>query len=245
MSRFRCDLLAAVSVPGYRFPACRITSPCGGCWLPIRRGFQQYANVRPVRPDARDPVAPARPRAGRLSTSIVVRENTEGEYSAIGGRSFEGTDREVVVQESLFTRRGVDRILRYAFEVARSRPKKHLTWATKSNGIYISMPYWDERARAMAAQYPDVRADYYHIDILTAHVRPSRLVRRGGGLEPLRRHPLGSRAGLYRYDRHSAVGKPQPGAEYPSLFEPVHGLRPRHLRAEHCQPHRPDLVRRD
>src|SRR5918911_1174391 len=96
---------------------------------------------------------------------IVVRENTEGEYSSLGGLAFEGTEQELVIQENVFTRRGVDRILRYGFELARSRPKKHLTWATKSNGIFISMPYWDKRAEAMAKQYPDVRADSYHIDI--------------------------------------------------------------------------------
>jgi tartrate dehydrogenase/decarboxylase/D-malate dehydrogenase len=156
-----------------------------------------------------------------------VRENTEGEYSAIGGRSFEGTDREVVVQESLFTRRGVDRILRYAFEVARSRPKKHLTWATKSNGIYISMPYWDERARAMAAQYPDVKADYYHIDILTAQfvqnpdwfdvVVGSNLF--GDILSDLGPACTGTIA-------IAPSANLNPEREYPSLFEPVHGSAP-------------------
>jgi len=112
------------------------------------------------------------PLAGRKPGDIdfyVVRENTEGEYSSIGGRMYEGTEREVVIQESVFTRHGVDRILKYAFELAQSRPKKHLTSATKSNGIAITMPYWDERVEAMAPQYGDVKWDKYHIDILTAH----------------------------------------------------------------------------
>ena len=197
-----------------------------GLLLPIRRGFQQYANVRPVRlmPGIQSPL---RGREAGDIDFVVVRENTEGEYSAIGGRSFEGTDREVVVQESLFTRRGVDRILRYAFEVARSRPKKHLTWATKSNGIYISMPYWDERARAMAAQYPDVRADYYHIDILTAQfvqnpdwfdvVVGSNLF--GDILSDLGPACTGTIA-------IAPSANLNPEREYPSLFEPVHGSAP-------------------
>src|SRR5262249_20617907 len=107
---------------------------------------------------------------------VVVRENTEGEYSSIGGRMFEGTEREIVVQQSTFSRRGVDRILKFAFELARTRAEKHVTSATKSNGISITMPYWDERFRAMAALYPDVRSDQNHIDILTAQfvLRPNR-----------------------------------------------------------------------
>ncbi len=112
------------------------------------------------------------PLAGRNPGDIdfyVVRENTEGEYSSVGGKMFPDTDREFVLQESIFTRTGVDRVLRYAFELARRRPKKHLVSATKSNGIFISMPYWDERVEAMRAHYPDVKVDKYHIDILTAH----------------------------------------------------------------------------
>src|SRR3954449_5615877 len=139
-----------------------------GLLIPIRREFQQYANVRPVRLMEGVP-SPLRDRKPGDIDFWVIRENTEGEYSSIGGRMFEGSENETVIQESVFTRRGVDRILRYAFEVARSRPKKHLTSATKSNGISITMPYWDERVRAMAAQYPDVRTDSYHVDILTAH----------------------------------------------------------------------------
>ena len=121
-----------------------------GLLIPIRRSFRQYANVRPVRLMEGVP-SPLRDRKPGDIDFWVVRENNEGEYSSIGGRMFEGTDEEMVVQETVLTRKGVDRILRYAFELARSRPKKHLTSATKSNGIAITMPYWDERVKAMAA----------------------------------------------------------------------------------------------
>ncbi|MGH7714466.1 MAG: isocitrate/isopropylmalate family dehydrogenase, partial [Vulcanimicrobiaceae bacterium] len=139
-----------------------------GLLIPIRRKFRQYANLRPVRlmPGIESPLANRKP--GDIDFWIV-RENNEGEYSSIGGRLNEGTEDEFVVQESVFTRRGVDRILRFSYELARSRPKKHLTSATKSNGITITMPYWDERVRAMSANYPDVRTDQFHVDILTAH----------------------------------------------------------------------------
>jgi tartrate dehydrogenase/decarboxylase/D-malate dehydrogenase len=138
-----------------------------GSLIPFRREFDQYANVRPVRliPGLPSPLAGRKP--GDIDF-MVVRENTEGEYSSIGGRIFPGTEREVVVQETVMTRIGVDRILGYAFDLA-TRRKGHLTSATKSNGISISMPYWDERVEAMAKNYPGVRWDKYHIDILTAH----------------------------------------------------------------------------
>ncbi|MGH8246038.1 MAG: isocitrate/isopropylmalate family dehydrogenase, partial [Gammaproteobacteria bacterium] len=136
--------------------------------IPIRRQFDLYVNLRPVRlmPGIESPLSGR--KVGDIDF-LVVRENTEGEYSSIGGSIFEGTSRETVVQTTMFTRQGVDRILKYAFELAQSRPKKHLTSATKSNGITITMPYWDERVRAMAVKYPDVKWDQYHIDILTAH----------------------------------------------------------------------------
>ncbi len=139
-----------------------------GLLLPIRRAFDQYVNLRPVRllPGIRTPLA------GRGSEDIdfvIVRENTEGEYSEIGGRLFSGSEREVAVQETIFSKTGVDRILRYAFEYARTRPKKHVTSATKSNGIRFTMPFWDERFQAVGSEYPDIRRDQFHIDILTAH----------------------------------------------------------------------------
>ena len=138
-----------------------------GSLILFRREFDQYVNLRPVR---LMPGVPS-PLAGRKPGDIdfwVVRENTEGEYSAIGGRMFAGTEREVVVQETVMSRTGVDRVLKFAFELARKTPKKHLTSATKSNGIAITMPYWDERVEAVSKNFPDVKWDKYHIDILSA-----------------------------------------------------------------------------
>jgi len=138
-----------------------------GSLIKFRREFDQYVNLRPVRLMSGVPS----PLAGRTPGDIdflVVRENTEGEYSSIGGVMFAGTEREVVIQETVMSRIGVDRILRFAFDLARKRGAKHLTSATKSNGISITMPYWDERVLEMAKHYPDVRCDKYHIDILTA-----------------------------------------------------------------------------
>ena len=197
-----------------------------GLLIPIRRGFEQYANIRPVRlmPGMESPLRGREP--GDIDF-IVVRENTEGEYSALGGRSHEGTPYEMVVQENIFSRRGVDRILRYAFDLAAGRPKRHLTWATKSNGIFISMPYWDERARAMAEQYPDVRTDHYHIDILSAHfvnhpdrfdvVVASNLF--GDILSDLGPACTGTIA-------IAPGANLNPERDYPSMFEPVHGSAP-------------------
>src|SRR3979411_1111857 len=139
-----------------------------GSLIKFRREFDQYVNLRPVR---LMPGVPS-PLAGRKPGDIdfwVVRENTEGEYSSVGGRMFPDTDREFVTQQTVMTRIGVDRILKFAFDLAQSRPKKHLTSATKSNGISITMPYWDERVEAMAKKYPGVKWDKYHIDILTAN----------------------------------------------------------------------------
>jgi tartrate dehydrogenase/decarboxylase/D-malate dehydrogenase len=197
-----------------------------GLLIRIRRGFDQYANVRPVRlmPGVPSPLAGREP--GDIDF-IVVRENSEGEYSTVGGRSFEGTDGELVVQESVFTRRGIDRIMRYAFEIARTRPKKHLTWATKSNGIFHSMPFWDERAEAIASEYPDVRADKYHVDILTAH-----FVRHPDWFDVV----VGSNLfGDILSDLGPACtgtigiapsANLNPERKFPSLFEPVHGSAP-------------------
>src|SRR5438045_3045103 len=139
-----------------------------GSLIQFRRRFDQYVNLRPCRlmPGIATPLANRKP--GDIDF-IVVRENTEGEYSSVGGRMFEGTERETVFQQTIFTRTGVDRILKFAFELAQKRAARHVTSVTKSNGISITMPYWDERFRAMAAQVPDISADQYHIDILTAH----------------------------------------------------------------------------
>jgi tartrate dehydrogenase/decarboxylase / D-malate dehydrogenase len=197
-----------------------------GLLIPIRRTFQQYANVRPVRlmPGVRCPLAGRKP--GDIDF-VVVRENTEGEYSSIGGRMNEGTEFEFAIQQSTFTRRGVDRILRYAFEMAKSRPKKHLTSATKSNGISVTMPYWDERFRAMSARYPDVRADQYHIDILCAQfvMHPDWFdVVVGSNLFGDILSDLGP--GCTGTIAIAPSANLNPEREFPSMFEPVHGSAP-------------------
>jgi tartrate dehydrogenase/decarboxylase/D-malate dehydrogenase len=197
-----------------------------GSLIQWRRGFDQYVNLRPCRlmPGVPCPLANRRP--GDIDF-VVVRENTEGEYSSVGGRMFEGTEREMVFQETVFTRKGVDRILRFAFELATQRPAKHVTSATKSNGISITMPYWDERFRAMAASYPGIRADQYHIDILSAHFvqRPQLFdVVVGSNLFGDILSDLGPAVcGTIGIAPSANIN---PERDYPSLFEPVHGSAP-------------------
>jgi tartrate dehydrogenase/decarboxylase / D-malate dehydrogenase len=197
-----------------------------GSLLLFRREFDQYVNLRPVRlmPGIASPLANRAP--GDIDF-YVVRENTEGEYSSVGGKMFAGTEREIVMQESIFSRVGVDRVLRYAFELARRRPKKHLTAATKSNGIFISMPYWDERVAEMSRNYPDVKVDKFHIDILSAHfvrhpdwfdvVVASNLF--GDILSDLGPACTGT-IGI------APSANINPERKFPSLFEPVHGSAP-------------------
>ena len=197
-----------------------------GSLIPFRRQFDQYVNMRPCRlmPGIATPLASAKP--GDIDF-VVVRENTEGEYSSVGGRMWEGTAREVVFQQSVFSRTGTDRIMKFAFDLARTRPRKHVTSATKSNGISITMPYWDERFKAMSAQYPDIRVDQYHIDILCAHFvgRPqvfdvvvaSNLF--GDILSDLGPAVCGT-IGI------APSANINPEREFPSLFEPVHGSAP-------------------
>ncbi|MCX7316335.1 MAG: tartrate dehydrogenase [Hyphomicrobiales bacterium] len=197
-----------------------------GSLILFRREFDQYVNLRPVK---LMPGVPC-PLAGREPGDIdfyVVRENTEGEYSSVGGRMFPGTDREFVTQQSVFTRIGTDRILKFAFDLAMKRPKKHVTSATKSNGISITMPYWDERFAEMQKHYPDIRCDQYHIDILTAHfvrhpdmfdvVVASNLF--GDILSDLGPACTGTIA-------VAPSGNINPEGLFPSLFEPVHGSAP-------------------
>jgi tartrate dehydrogenase/decarboxylase/D-malate dehydrogenase len=197
-----------------------------GSLLKFRREFDQYVNLRPVR---LMPGVPC-PLAGKEPGDIdfyVVRENTEGEYSAVGGRMFEGTERELVLQEAVFTRHGTDRILKYAFELAQRRPKKHLTAATKSNGIAISMPYWDERVAAMGESYPDVRWDKYHVDILAARfvLSPERFdVVVASNLFGDILSDLGPACAGTIGIAPSANLNPE--RTFPSLFEPVHGSAP-------------------
>ncbi|MFJ4471659.1 tartrate dehydrogenase [Streptomyces sp. NPDC089424] len=197
-----------------------------GSLLQFRRGFDQYVNLRPVR-QLRGVRSPLRDHGPGDIDFYVVRENTEGEYSSIGGRIFEGTDRETVLQETVMTRTGVDRVLRYAFELAAGRPRKHLTWATKSNGISISMPYWDERAAAMAERYPHVSADKDHIDILAAKfvLQPDRYdVVVASNLFGDILSDLGPACTGTIGIAPSANINPE--RAYPSLFEPVHGSAP-------------------
>lgn len=197
-----------------------------GLLIPIRREFDQYASVRPVKlmPGIKSPLAGR--NIGDIDF-IVVRENTEGEYSSVGGKSFAGTEREVVFQQAVFTRHGTDRIMKYAFEIAKSRPKKHLTSATKSNGISISMPYWDERFKAMSEQYPGIKTDQYHIDILTAHFvqNPDRFdVVVGSNLFGDILSDLGPACTGTIGIAPSANLNPE--KKFPSMFEPVHGSAP-------------------
>src|SRR5882762_2794731 len=196
-----------------------------GLLIPIRRTFRQYVNLRPVRlfEGIETPLKNWKP--GEIDFCIV-RENNEGEYSDIGGRLYEETDEEMAVQQTVFTRRGVNRVMRYAFELAQKR-NKHVTSATKSNGIIHTMPFWDERFRAVAPEYPPIRTDHYHIDILTAHfvrhrewfdvVVGSTLF--GDILPDLGPAVVGS-IGL------APGGNINPEKEYPSMFEPVHGSAP-------------------
>ena len=197
-----------------------------GLLIPIRRSFDQYVNLRPCRlmPGTRTPLADRGPADIDF---YVVRENTEGEYSSIGGRLYEGTPREIAMQQSVFSREGTDRILRYAFELARTRARKHVTSATKSNGITITMPFWDERFRAVGREYPDVKTSQYHIDILCAHfvqhpdwfdvVVGSNLF--GDILSDLGPAVAGS-IGI------APSANLNPERNYPSMFEPVHGSAP-------------------
>lgn len=194
--------------------------------LKFRRDFDQYVNLRPCRlmPGVKVPLAGRKP--GDIDF-YVVRENTEGEYSSVGGTMFAGTEREVVIQETVMTRVGVDRILKYAYDLAQSRPRKHLTSATKSNGIAITMPYWDGRVVEMGKQYPDVKVDKYHIDILTAHfvLHPDRFdVVVASNLFGDILSDLGPACtGTIGIAPSANIN---PDRTFPSLFEPVHGSAP-------------------
>lgn len=197
-----------------------------GSLLKFRREFDQYINLRPVKlmPGVACPLAGKKP--GDIDF-LVVRENTEGEYTNMGGRLFGGTEREMVLQESVFTRHGVDRVLHFAFKQAQKRGRKHVTSATKSNGIAISMPYWDERMKDVAAQYPDITWDQYHIDILTARfvLSPERFdVVVASNLFGDILSDLGPACAGTIGIAPSANLNPE--RNFPSLFEPVHGSAP-------------------
>lgn len=196
-----------------------------GLLIPIRRAFDQYANIRPVRL-LKGITSPLSNRGPEDIDFVVVRENCEGEYSEAGGRLYAGTAQETVIQESIFTRHGTDRILRFAFELAKTRAGK-VTSATKSNGIMHSMPFWDERVKAIGSEYPDIQVDQFHIDILTANfvlhpdwfdvVVGSNLF--GDILSDLGPAVAGS-IGI------APSANINPEGRYPSMFEPVHGSAP-------------------
>jgi len=220
LSPFDAIFLGAVGYPGV---ADHIS--LWGLLIPIRRAFRQYVNLRPIKLMK----GVTTPLAGRSPGDIdftIVRENNEGEYSEMGGRIYAGTEREMVIQESVFTREGVDKVLRFAFEQAEKR-RGHVTSATKSNGIIHTMPYWDERFDAMKAAYPGIETDQFHIDILSAHfvqhpdwfdvVVGSNLF--GDILSDLGAAVVGG-MGL------APAANINPEKDYPSMFEPVHGSAP-------------------
>jgi tartrate dehydrogenase/decarboxylase/D-malate dehydrogenase len=218
---FDAVYLGAVGVPGVPDHV-----SLWGMLIPIRREFFQYVNLRPARllPGIESPLAGRGPEDINM---MIVRENVEGEYSQIGGRLYEGTDEEMAVQQAVFTRKGCDRIMRFAFDLARTRPARKVTSATKSNGIIHSMPYWDERFAAMAAEYQDIETNQFHIDILTARfvtdpdwfdvVVGSNLF--GDILSDLGPAVAGS-IGI------AASANINPEGTAPSMFEPVHGSAP-------------------
>ena len=220
LKKFDSILLGAVGYPGV---ADHVS--LWGLLIPIRRGFDQYVNLRPVRL-FKGVATPLANRAPKDIDFVVIRENTEGEYSSIGGRIFAGTEHEMAIQETIFTRKGVDRVMRYAFDLAGKR-RKHLTSATKSNGIIHTMPFWDERFAAVSKDYPDVKTDQFHIDILTAH-----FVRNPHWFDVV----VGSNLfGDILSDLGPAVaggigiapsGNLNPERKFPSMFEPVHGSAP-------------------
>ncbi len=196
-----------------------------GLLIPLRRAFRQYINLRPIKL-LKGVTSPLAGRSAGEIDFVIVRENNEGEYSEMGGRIYAGTDQETVIQESVFTRAGVDRALRFAFALAERR-RKHVTSATKSNGIIHTMPYWDERFAAIGAEFPGVEADQFHIDILSAHfvqhpdwfdvVVGSNLF--GDILSDLGAAVVGG-MGL------APAANINPEGAHPSMFEPVHGSAP-------------------
>ena len=197
-----------------------------GSLLKFRREFDQYINLRPARlmPGVPSPLANRQP--GEIDMWIV-RENTEGEYSSVGGKMYEGTEREIVIQETVMSRHGVDRVLRYAFELAKKTKRQKLTSATKSNGISITMPYWDERVEAMAKDYPEVEVNKYHIDILTAQfvMNPDRfdVVVASNLFGDILSDLAPACTGTIGIAPSANIN---PDGTFPSLFEPVHGSAP-------------------
>ncbi len=221
LKRYDAIFLGAVGYPGVPDHV-----SLWGLLVPIRRGFQQYANIRPVK-TMKGIESPLRKIEGGKIDLLVVRENTEGEYSNVGGRMFEGTEHEFVVQESVFTRRGVRNVMKYAFDEARKRERRHVTSVTKSNGICITMPYWDELFREIAKKYPDVKTDQYHIDSLCATLvsHPERfdVIVCSNLFGDIVSDLCPALAGSLGIAPSASLN---PEREFPSTFEPVHGSAP-------------------
>ena len=220
LSQFDSIFLGAVGFPGVPDHI-----SLWGLLIPIRREFDQYVNLRPVRllPGVPCPLRDKKP--GDVDF-WVVRENTEGEYSRIGGRSGSGDD-EMALQTAVFTRRGTDRILRYAFELARRLGRLHVSSATKSNGLYYSMPFWDERFSAIAGEFPDIKTDLHHIDIMAARfvMKPEQFdVVVGSNLFGDILSDLGP--GCTGTIAVAPSANLNPERRFPSMFEPVHGSAP-------------------
>ncbi len=221
MKAFDAIYLGAVGYPGVPDHV-----SLWGLLIPLRRELEQYANVRPVRL-LRGITSPLAGRGPEDIDFIVVRENVEGEYSSVGGRVYQGTENEAAIQESIMTRRGIDRIMDYAFRIAQNRKARHVTSATKSNGIIHTMPFWDERFAAAKDRHPGIETAQFHIDILTAHfvlhpdwfdvVVGSNLF--GDILSDLGPAVAGS-IGI------APSANINPEGTYPSMFEPVHGSAP-------------------
>ena len=197
-----------------------------GSLLKFRREFDQYINLRPVKLFDGVPCPLANKKPGDIDM-LIVRENTEGEYSSVGGRMYKDTEREIAIQETIMSSHGVDRVQKYAFELAKLKGRKKVTNATKSNGISITMPFWDERFNKIKKKYPEIETDQFHIDILTARfvltpewfdvVVASNLF--GDILSDLGPACTGT-IGI------APSGNINPENNYPSLFEPVHGSAP-------------------
>ncbi len=221
ISQFDTIFLGAVGFPGVPDHI-----SLWGLLLPIRRTFEQYINLRPVKllPNVKSPLANRVP--GDIDF-FVVRENNEGEYSNIGGSIYQGTPNEVVIQNSVFTRRGVERVIRYAFELARTKGRKRVTSATKSNAINYAMPFWDQVFREIGTGYKEIEQEQMHVDALAARfvthpdhfdvVVASNLF--GDILTDLGPAIAGS-IGI------APSANLNPERSYPSMFEPVHGSAP-------------------
>ena len=197
-----------------------------GLLLPMRQAFDQYVNLRPVRllPGVRSPLADKGPQDIDI---VCVRENTEGEYAGAGGRVHQGTVDEVAIQSTIFTRKGTERIMRYAFEYARQYGRKKVTSATKSNSMQYNMVFWDDVFRQVAAEYPDIAHEQQLIDSLSA-----RFVSRPESLDVVVASNL---FGDILTDLGAAISGSlglapsanlNPERRYPSLFQAIHGSAP-------------------